>query len=129
MIYISSASDGSSVINLTRGDDATLIVQLTLSETEEYEMQPDEYLVFAVREKPTSESPLLLELFSDPGSNQIDFQHDDTSELEVGAYSAELQLMTGDSNRYTVWPKLTGSQRTSKSNRKNFYLMSEVVYT
>ena len=132
MIYISSGADGSSVINLTRGDDATLVIELTVSDNDssvvrEYVMDEDEYLIFSVREKPSSDSPLLLELRSQPGLNEIDFTHDDTADLEVNAYSAEIQLMTGNNQRYTVWPKLTGNNRISKSNRKNFYIMSEVV--
>ena len=56
------------------------------------------------------------------------FKHEDTNELSPGYYSAEVQLMTEDGKRITVWPKLVGNNKTSNSNRKNFCLMTEVVY-
>lgn len=128
MIYISSNSDGSSVINLTVGDDASLTVPLKTEDGETYEMDQAEYLVFSVREKPTEESELLLQIESQPGSNEINFTHSDTADLDPGYYSAEVQLMANGGKRITVWPKLTGNGKTSLSNRKNFCLMTEVVY-
>lgn len=127
MIYISNSSDGNGVINLTVGDDAALTVPLKTDDGEAYEMSGSEYLIFSVREKASLESPLLLELQSLPGENDIVFTHDDTKDMSPGFYSAEVQLMTEDLKRITVWPKLEGSSRTSASNRKNFCLMTEVV--
>lgn len=127
MIYISSNSDGSSVINLTAGDDATLTVPLKTDDGEDYEMTENEYLIFSVREKATFESPLLIEIMSDEGSNEIVFSHQDTYNIAPGFYSAEIQLMTEDEKRITVWPKLIGNSRISASNRKNFCVMTEVV--
>lgn len=122
MIYVSN-----NVINLTVGDDAVLTVPLKDAEAHPYTMDPREYLIFALKETPTDESPVLLEINSESGSNQINFTHNDTKDLDVGFYSAEVQLMTVDGQRVTVWPKLEGNNRTSKSNRRNFCLMTEVV--
>ena len=122
MIYIDN-----DVINLTRGDDATLTASLTNDDDSEYVMSNDEYLIFGVRVTPEESSELLLELRSDPGSNIISFSHDDTAGMEVGFYSAELQLMVDGGKRATVWPKLKGGSRTGKANWKNFCLMAEVV--
>lgn len=127
MIYISSNSDGSSVINLTVGDDATLTVPLKTDDGEDYEMTQNEYLIFTVREKPSPDSTAFIEIQSDPGSNDINITHNDTANMVPGFYSAEVQLMANDGKRITVWPKLTGNARTSFSNRKNFCLMTEVV--
>lgn len=127
MIYISEGKSGS-VINLTVGDDASLTIPLKMDDGSDYEMQSDEYLIFNVRETPTSDSDLLVDIESEPGSNTIDIRHEDTADLEPGYYSAEIQLMTSDEKRVTVWPKLTGNERTSTENRKNFCLMTEVVY-
>lgn len=127
MIYISKDSSGSDVVNLTRGDDATLTVPMTSDDGEEYEMDENEYLIFGVKETPTETAATVLEINSDPGTNVIQFTHEDTMNLDVGFYSAEIQLMASDGKRITVWPKLTGNQRTSKANRKNFCLMTEVV--
>lgn len=122
MIYVSNG-----VINLTVGDDATLTVPLKTDDGEDYVMTAHEFLIFSVREKASLESPLLLEITSDLASNDINFAHDDTKDMVPGFYSAEVQLMTDDGKRITVWPKLEGNSRTSASNRKNFCLMTEVV--
>ena len=126
MIYISRGKDDMQVINLTRGDDASLTVALT-GDDGAYEMTDGEYLIFGVRELPTEDSEILLSLRSANGSNIIRFAHSDTEAMQIGMYSAEIQLMTEDGGRVTVWPKLTGSNRISTGNRKNFCLMTEVV--
>lgn len=128
MIYISRTSDGSDVINLTRGDDATLTVPLKTDDGEPYALGVNECIIFSVREKPDEESELLIEITSENGSNDIVFTHEMTAGLEVGYYSAEAQYMSEDGKRITVWPKLSGGAKTSKANRKNFCLMTEVVY-
>lgn len=128
MIYIEKTNDGSSIINLTVGDDASLSIDLKTDDGEEYEMSQNEYLIFSVREKPSSASELLVEIQSEDGSNEIKFAHGDTADLSPGYYSAEAQLMTEDGKRITVWPMLKGNNKTSGSNRKNFCLMTEVVY-
>ena len=127
MIYISNGSEGSGVINLTVGDDATLTIPLKTDDGKDYDMTANEYLIFSVREKASLESPLLLEIESERQSNDIIFTHDDTKDMLPGFYSAEVQLMADDGKRITVWPKLEGNSRTSASNRKNFCLMTEVV--
>ena len=128
MIYIEKSNDGSSIINLTVGDDASLSIDLKTDDGKEYEMSEDEYLIFSVREKPSSASELLVEIHSEGGSNEIKFAHADTADLPPGYYSAEAQLMAEDGKRITVWPMLKGNNKTSGSNRKNFCLMTEVVY-
>lgn len=128
MIDVETSRDGMSVINLTVGDDASLSVTLKQSDGTEYEMSEYEYLIFSVREKPNIDSELLIEIESERGSNEIVFRHEDTENLSPGYYSAEAQLMTEDGKRITIWPKLSGNNKTSNSNRKNFCLMTEVVY-
>jgi len=128
MIYISNSSDGNGVINLTAGDDASIEINLTTDDGSPYAMGENEYLVFNVREEANEESELLIDLRSEYGSNEIVFSHDDTKDLSPGYYSAEVQFMCEDGKRITVWPKMDGNSKTSQSNRKNFCLMSEVVY-
>lgn len=128
MIFIDKISDGNQLINLTVGDDATLEVPLKTDDGEAYEMGENEYLVFTVREKADANSPIMFELESDAGSNEISISHDDTKDFAPGYYSAEVQLMTEDGKRLTVWPKPSGSGKISQGNRKNICLMSEVVY-
>lgn len=122
MIYIENG-----VIHLTRGDDAAFVVPLKTLDGEEYQLSGAEYLIFGVRERPAEDAAVVLEVSSAPGENVITLAHGDTDGLPVGFYSAELQLMLEDGKRVTVWPKLTGSGRTSRGNRRNFCLMTEVI--
>ena len=129
MLYLEEARDGSIKINLTRGDDAAMEVPLKNRYNEEFVLGEDEYLIFDVRLIPREDSELLIHITSIPGSNRIVFTHGDTADLEVGQYSAEIQMMTSDGKRVTVWPKPTGKFKIKDTaNRKNFILMPEVVY-
>lgn len=129
MLFITENRDGSEVINLTRGDDAVIEFPMENEYEEEYEVGETEYLVFSVRVVPREDSELLVNIESVPGSNRIVFSHEDTVGLEAGQYSAEVQLMTADGKRITVWPKPYGKFKIKDTaNRKNFILMPEVVY-
>lgn len=127
MIYIGTdKTTGLDVINLTRGDDGVLTVDLKAPDGSDFVLSGEEYLILGVRQKPDHESELLIEVQSEPGSNEIQFRHQDTMDILPGEYSADIQLMTRDAQRVTVWPMLTGGLRT-RGNFKNFCLMSEVV--
>lgn len=129
MLYITEDRDGARTINLTRGDDAIIEVPLKNIDGEEYVLGETEFLIFSVRVLPREDSELLVNIVSVPGSNRIVIGHNDTKDLEVGAYSAEVQLMTSDGKRVTVWPKPIGKFKIKDTaNRKNFILMPEVVY-
>lgn len=123
MIYVEK-----DVIYVTRGDDGEIKVPMETYDGDAYALGEDEYLIFSVREQPLASSELLLEIQSEPGSNYIPFAHEDTADLPIGYYSAEIQLMLSDGQRTTVWPRLSGSKRISTDNRRNFCLMTEVVY-
>ena len=104
MLYITENRDGSRIINLTRGDDAVIEVPLYNDDKEEYVLGETEFLIFSVRVLPREDSDLLVNIVSVPGSNRIVIGHHDTKDLDVGVYSAEIQLMTSDNKRITVWP-------------------------
>lgn len=128
MIFVERISEGNQCINLTIGDDAAIEVSMIDDDGGAYSMESNDYLVFTVREKASSDSPIMFEIQSERGSNKIEFSHYDTKDFEPGYYSAEIQLMTGNGKRITIWPKQTGAGKISKDNRRNFCLMSEVVY-
>ena len=118
----------SDVIYLTKGDDAALEVSSIATEGgAEYELQPEDELTLTVRALPSAQSPALIQIDALPGSNRIVFNHDDTAELDVGRYSADVQLTTADGKRYTVWPTITGSGRYVVKNLNNFVIMPEVT--
>lgn len=130
MLFITEDKNGQQVINLSRGDDAALEVPLKDLNDEPFELGETESLIFDVRVLPREDSELLIHIVSVPGTTRIVFAHDDTKDLEVGPYSAEIQLMTAEKKRITIWPEPIGKQKIrDKINRKNFILMPEVVYS
>lgn len=130
MLFITEDKNGQQVINLSRGDDAALEVPLKDLNDEPFELSETESLIFDVRVLPREDSELLIHIVSVPGTTRIVFAHDDTKDLEVGSYSAEIQLMTAEKKRITIWPEPIGKQKIrDKINRKNFILMPEVVYS
>ena len=118
----------SDVIYITKGDDAVLEVSSIATESgAEYELQDTDVLTLTVRALPSAQSPALLQVDALPGSRRIVFSHADTAELDVGRYSADVQLTTADGKRYTVWPTITGSGRYVVKNLNNFVIMPEVT--
>lgn len=118
----------SDVIYITKGDDAVLeITSIATEGGEEYALQDTDVLTLTVRALPSSESPVLLQIDAQPGSRRIVFGHEDTAELDVGRYSADVQLTTAEGKRYTVWPTITGSGRYVVKNLNNFVIMPEVT--
>ena len=118
----------SDVIYLTKGDDAVLEVSGIATEGgEKYALQDTDVLTLMVRARPSADSPALIQIDALPGSNRIVFRHEDTAELTVGRYSADVQLTTAEGKRYTIWPTITGSGRYVVKNLNNFVIMPEVT--
>ena len=115
------------VVYITKGDDAVLEMQPVIETGAAYEMQPGDVLTLTVREQPVAESEVLMQIHSAPGSQRIVIQHDDTANVAVGRYSADIQLTTEDGKRYTLWPELEGSAQYSVKNFRNFCVMPEVT--
>ena len=115
-------------IYITKGDDAVLEISgITAQDGSQYELQAEDVLTLTVRELPRTVSPVLMQIDSLPGSRRIVIGHGDTSELNVGRYSADLQLTTPDDKRYTLWPNITGANRYMVKNLNNFVIMPEVT--
>lgn len=118
----------SDVIYITKGDDAVLEIEsIAAQDGSEYALQETDVLTLTVRALPSADSPVLLQIDALPGSNRIVLRHADTAELNVGRYSADVQLTTADGKRYTVWPTITGSGRYVVKNLNNFVIMPEVT--
>lgn len=118
----------SDAIYITKGDDAVLEVSsITTDGGEEYALQDADVLTLTVRALPSADSPALIQIDAPPGINRIVFRHEDTAELNVGRYSADVQLTTADGRRYTIWPTITGSGRYVAKNFRNFVIMPEVT--
>ena len=116
------------VIYLTKGDDAVLEASsISAADDEEYELRGADVLTLTVRALPSAQSLAMIQIDSLPGSNQIVIRHEDTAELNVGRYSADVQMSTADGKRYTIWPMLSGNQRYEARSFNNFVIMPEVT--
>ena len=112
-------------IFLNRGDDAALNVEITDNAGEIYDLRPGDSLTLTVRAVPAADSPVLLTAAS--AASAITLTHSMTAQMEVGQYSADVELTLANGSRITVWPVLTGNARFKKKNYKNFTIMSEVT--
>lgn len=97
MFYIQGDS-----ISLTRGDNATLQVELTDADGKEYELKPGDKLELCVKKSPLD----LKTMFSVESDSHGVFQflpvH--TKPLKFGKYKYDIQLSTASGNIYTVTP-------------------------
>lgn len=120
MFYIDKETGA---IYLTRGDDAALDVTLKDVSGSTYIMQEGDTLTLTVRRTP-ADVDVVLEVTS--GSTRLLISHGDTATAQVGAYSADIQLLSGG-QRLTIWPALDGRSRSTEANFKNFIIMPEVT--
>ena len=111
-------------IYITRGDDAMFRIVLKLN-GEDYTMVEGDELTLTVRASPDESSPVLAEITS--ASNVFALSHLDTVGIPAGNYSADIQLMQANGKRITVWPTITGANRTRVHNFRNFNIMPEVT--
>ena len=115
------------IISITRGDDATLEINMETSDGDPYVMGSEDMLTLTVREIPCDGSPVLLAVSSAPGSNRIVLHGTDTADICPGRYSYDVQLNLADGNRYTVLPALDEYMRSRVVNWRNFVIMPEVT--
>lgn len=120
MFYV---DNDNGVIYLTRGDDAALDVALKDASGSAYTMQEGDSLTLTVRRTP-ADADVVLTITS--STTRLLIGHDDTATAQVGAYSADIQLLSGG-QRLTIWPTLDGRNRSTEANFKNFVLMPEVT--
>lgn len=115
-------------IYLRRGDDEVLEVNLNAG-SDTVQMGEGETLTLTVRELPSLDSPVIFSTTSAPGSNRIVIRHADTADAEYGEYSADVQLLTADGLRKTVWPNIDEENlpKARAANLKNFILLPEVT--
>lgn len=115
------------VIYITRGDNAVFEVTAYTDESQEtpYELQDGDSFTFTVRRIASKESQIVFAISS--VSNRIVFSHEDTANVEVGKYSADIQLTTAEGDRYTIWPKFDVTKSSREYNFKNFCIMPEVT--
>ena len=116
------------LIEITRGDYRTLEVTIIDDRGQPYEMQEGDFLMLSVRETPEESSPLLVQIHS--ATNILTFTPPDTSGVEPGQYSSDIQLTTADGKINTLWEYVPVDQRSrgKVKNWKNFIILPEVTH-
>ena len=119
MLYIED-----NVIYITRGDDGEIDISLVDSNNEPYELLDGDKLTLTVSAAPGSAEDVVFAAVS--SGFTIPIMHEHTANAEIGAYSADIELLTANGARKTIWPKLEGNARMRSTNFKNFVIMPEV---
>lgn len=99
-------------IILTRGDTASMLIQVVDAEGKEYNIEAEDVITFTMRKTPNSE--IAVQKVADE-NHYILIAPEDTSSLNTGLYVYDVQLRSGD-NIYTIVPM------------SYFELRSEVTY-
>lgn len=90
-------------IILTKGDTASIFVQIIDLEGKEYEIKPEDVITMTVRK--TANSPIAIQKTATP-DHYIVFNPSDTSSLNTGLYVYDVQIHVGGlfDNTYTIVP-------------------------
>ena len=116
---------------LVHGDDGSFKVNPKVRDPETgdlipYEMKAGDKLILTVRALPTNESPVLL-CSTAIGTDEIFITHEQSSQIECGIYSAEIDMIYENGMRDTVWtPDITARNRTKVKSFENFHVVVEV---
>lgn len=110
-------------IYINRGDDGGFTVDITDMDGCPYEMAEGDFLTCTVRKTAEKGSPILLRTIS--SNNWIYLNHEDTSEIEAGKYSCDIQLTKANGERVTIYPELYFGN--TKTIWNNFIVAGEVT--
>lgn len=90
------------------GDRIGLTVDIEQAPKIGYELADDDVLTLYVYRSPSPRSELLIEKSSEPGSNIIQIEPEDTEGLEPGNYCAVITLRKEDEEGpgYVIWPPI-----------------------
>ena len=89
-----------SEIKLTRGDSATILVQIKDLNGDIYNLEPGDKLLFTMKRNcNTTEIVIQKDITSD---SIINITHDDTKNLDYGSYIFDVQCTLANGKVYTV---------------------------
>ena len=91
-------------IYLSRGDSATIGIEITDDEGEAYTPANDESVVFTLKKLATQCKTLLVKEFDAGDELTVTLTQDDTSTLAFGLYYYDVALIDGEGNVYTIIP-------------------------
>ena len=107
-------------ISLTRGDSASICVNLVDASGKQYEMRTGDTLTLTVKERAEDDSAQLLQVVSN--TNTIKLAPSDTKNIQPASYSCDIQLETSEGDIFTVVGATTKSTRLD-----NFIILPEVT--
>ena len=115
------------VVFLRKGDTEELTVTASVGE-EAYEFEVGDVVTLTVRELPSGESPVLLTDSVTVEEDTEEVEMSFTTDLEVGAYSMDVQLRMADGTVKTLFPAVdTESPKNKVKNWKNCIVEGEVT--
>lgn len=90
------------------GDCIDLKIDIEQAPRIGYDIEDDDVLTLYVYRSPSIRSELLIEKSSDPGSDTIEIEPEDTEGLEPGNYSAVITLRKEDDDGpgTVIWPPI-----------------------
>ncbi len=96
--------DKSKKIILTKGDTASIYVQIVDLEGKEYKIQPEDVITMTVRKTPSSDVSIEKIATED---HYIVLKPEDTKDLKSGLYVYDVQIHVGGDydNTYTIVPQ------------------------
>lgn len=111
------------IFTLSRGDYASFSVTPRDENKVPYDMEAGDELVMTIREIASKDSPVLAQIRS--RTNVLTFVPEDTRDMNIGKYSADIQLMRCERTPITVYPPFEIGLK--EKNWKNFILAAEVT--
>ena len=90
-------------ITIPRGDTASLSVELTTEEGEQYEVKENDTLTLRVKKNLADKEPCIQKEIT--GSVDFEIKPEDTEGLTFGSYIYSVRLITAENKKYTVIDK------------------------
>lgn len=102
-------------IELTRGDSATLNVNITDDAGQPYTIRESDTLTFSMKKTVKDPKPCVQKIVT--GYNKIHIEPKDTASLEFGGYFYDIELLTAEGDVYTVVEKTAFKIREEVTTR------------
>lgn len=116
------------IVYMIKGDTESLTIAIKDAANQNYILQAGDTLTLTLRHN-TGDKEAAVSITSSTGT--IPINHSDTANIEVGQYSADIQLNKANGEVHTVWPTWDVEEDAKKiksdTNWKNWWIMPEVT--
>ena len=93
--------DKNKKIILTKGDTASMFVEVKYLDNTPYNVKEDDTITLTVKKTPSSAPSIVKQA----GEQYIVFKPEDTSDMSTGLYTYDIQLENADGDIYTIVPE------------------------